>query len=321
MGVIYVNPSALDDSAQKLQYSGSYLGQASLILSAQSASAPSYEGQFGPWVGSIAAEARGQAKNIEKAVAELAVRVARKSAQFREVDGQAASQLMLMCNAAQELENGDSSVMGWPTLLSSTNHLLWAPLLAGLGLPFLAPFLLTTVTMGPGQEINLERDSKGVTKAEFKQQIYETNLFGGEDGAVATKWGGYKGSYAFGKFAAGVAAETPGNLGPYVEFSTVKFEGSVARGTREFGGALGGEVKLASAEAMLGARDGSFGGKIGVNVASVEGTAGMNLAGNYVGATAEIGLKWELGFSIGETTKIDFGPFSVGIRISEAIGL
>lgn len=44
----------------------------------------------------------------------------------------------------------------------------------------------------------------------------------------------------------------------------------------------------------------------------------MNVAGVNVGVSAEIGLKLELGLSIGKNTQVKPGPFSFGISFCGA---
>lgn len=91
-------------------------------------------------------------------------------------------------------------------------------------------------------------------------------------------------------------------------------------GSTDFGLAAGGDVTAGKAEAFLGYRDGQAGVKLGGTIVSAEGTVGMNVAGWNVGVTGGIGLKFELGFSIGKRTKIYLGPFTIGLNIGKALG-
>jgi uncharacterized Zn-binding protein involved in type VI secretion len=64
-------------------------------------------------------------------------------------------------------------------------------------------------------------------------------------------------------------------------------------------------AKVLAADADIGYSKGSVGASAGVNLASAKAKVGP--------ATAEIGLKAELGLSIGKKTKVKLGPVSFGI--------
>ena len=125
-------------------------------------------------------------------------------------------------------------------------------------------------------------------------------------GAVGLKVG--LGTDKDGNFEAGVKANIAAVQG--------KVEGVFGDETLAVTGGVRGEAL--SAEGFLGYRDGSLGAEAGVNLVSVEGEVGTNIAGYNVGVNGEIGLKFEIGASIGKNTRIKLGPFSLGISFGGA---
>ena len=89
-------------------------------------------------------------------------------------------------------------------------------------------------------------------------------------------------------------------------------------GDKDLGWTGGVDVKVLQGKAFAGYYDGSVGAEAGVNLASIKGETGVNIAGANVGVNAEIGLKLELGLSIGKNTKVKLGPISFGISFGGA---
>lgn len=90
---IFVNLPALRSSSKEMQASAASIQKAGALIAGVAFRAPSYEGQFGPWVQSIAAEANARAKRSGVDVAEISRRVGRKAEQFAAADGQATQRL------------------------------------------------------------------------------------------------------------------------------------------------------------------------------------------------------------------------------------
>jgi hypothetical protein len=109
------------------------------------------------------------------------------------------------------------------------------------------------------------------------------------------------------------------SLGPAGELYALKgkYEGTMV-GDQDLGWTGGVNTKLLSADGFIGLRNNSFGGSIGFNVASVGVETGVNVAGVNVGVGAEVGLKFELGFQIGQETKVKLGPFSFSLNFGKA---
>lgn len=106
-------------------------------------------------------------------------------------------------------------------------------------------------------------------------------------------------------------------IGAFGEVSALSVgAGGTVIGDEDFGGTLGAQVDVLKAEAIAGYHDGSIGASAGVDLVSVEGSAGVNIGGANVGVTGGIGLKFELGASIGKHTKLDLGPVSIGFDLS-----
>jgi hypothetical protein len=97
----------------------------------------------------------------------------------------------------------------------------------------------------------------------------------------------------------------------------VKVEGAMV-GDKDLGWTGGAEVKALQGKAFAGYQDGSVGLEAGVNLVSGKLETGVNVAGVNVGVNAEIGLKLELGLSVGKNTKVKLGPISFGISFGGA---
>ena len=89
-------------------------------------------------------------------------------------------------------------------------------------------------------------------------------------------------------------------------------------GDKNLGFTGAGEVKLASADAVAGFKDGTLGLSAGVNLASVKGELGGNIAGYNVGVGAEVGLKAEIGFKIGRKTELKLPFITIGFSFGGA---
>ena len=89
-------------------------------------------------------------------------------------------------------------------------------------------------------------------------------------------------------------------------------------GDQNLGWTGGVDVKVLQAKAFAGYYDGSVGAEAGINLASIKGETGVNIAGANVGVNAEIGFKLELGLSVGKNTKVKLGPISFGISFGGA---
>jgi WXG100 family type VII secretion target len=89
-------------------------------------------------------------------------------------------------------------------------------------------------------------------------------------------------------------------------------------GDKDLGFTGAGEVKVASAEATAGFKEGTLGLYAGANLASVKGELGANVAGYNVGVSGEVGLKAEIGFKIGKKTEVKLPFISFGISFGGA---
>ena len=89
-------------------------------------------------------------------------------------------------------------------------------------------------------------------------------------------------------------------------------------GDKDLGFTGSGEVKVLSGEASAGFKEWTLGASAGVNLASVKGELGANVAGINVGVGAEVGLKAEIGFKIGKETEIKLPFVTLGISFGGA---
>ena len=89
-------------------------------------------------------------------------------------------------------------------------------------------------------------------------------------------------------------------------------------GDKDLGFTGAAEGKVLSGEAVAGFKEGTLGLFAGVNLASVKGELGANVAGYNVGVGAEVGLKAEIGFKIGKKTEIKLPFVSIGLSFGGA---
>ena len=108
-------------------------------------------------------------------------------------------------------------------------------------------------------------------------------------------------------------------VGPYAQIYAAKAEYDTALlGGDNLGvtGGVGGQVL--AADGFIGIKDNSFGASIGGTLVSAEGNVGVNVAGFNASVKGEIGLKAELGFSIGKETEIKLPFITIGFSFGDA---
>jgi WXG100 family type VII secretion target len=146
----------------------------------------------------------------------------------------------------------------------------------------------------------------------------ESSLWGSPTGDGVSAVGGY------GEVGLKASLDDGVIIGGGGEFYTVKGQWDTALvGDKEYGVTAGAGFKGPSAEAFGGFRfdrkDQSVGLGVGVNVASVEGSVGGNVAGVNVSAIGEVGLKAELGITIGRKTEIKLPFISFGLKFGGGV--
>ncbi len=156
-------------------------------------------------------------------------------------------------------------------------------------------------TKGKSGEFGIDLFSGALAKGEFLDGYGKWEAGGGLAGIGLKK--------VDNKWLLGAVAE--------VYAARAKIEGTMV-GDQDLGWTGGVDVKVLQAKALAGYHDGSVGAEVGVNLASIKGETGVNIAGANVGVNAEIGLKLELGLSVGKNTKVKLGPFSFGISFGGA---
>jgi WXG100 family type VII secretion target len=156
-------------------------------------------------------------------------------------------------------------------------------------------------TSGKGFEFGVDLFSGALKSGEFFGGYGKGELGGGLAGIGLKK--------VDGKWLLGGAAE--------VYAARAKVEGTMV-GDQDLGWTGGVDVKVLQGKAFAGYYDGSVGAEAGVNLASIKGETGVNIAGANVGVNAEIGFKLELGLTVGKNTKVKLGPISFGISFGGA---
>lgn len=98
-------------------------------------------------------------------------------------------------------------------------------------------------------------------------------------------------------------------------FSVIQAGGDATFGSENLGLTGGVEGEAGGVDGALGIKDDSLDADVGVTLASATGSAGVNIAGVNASVNATIGLKAELGFSIGAHTEIKLPFISFGFSI------
>jgi WXG100 family type VII secretion target len=151
----------------------------------------------------------------------------------------------------------------------------------------------------------------------------------GIDGSKTTELGGlragWKGevSAVSGEAGLGFGLNDKGDfIGGFGKITGAEASTSVALGLgiAGLGVGLGVGAKALEGEVFAGYKDGEVGAKIGATLAAVDATVGLNVFGKNVGVTGEVGLKFELGLTIGKKTELDLGLFSIGLELGDQLG-
>lgn len=106
--------------------------------------------------------------------------------------------------------------------------------------------------------------------------------------------------------------------GPYLEGYVVRAKTEGVWGNEGLGLTGGVTGKVVDGGGFAGVRHNSVGASIGASFVSVEGDAGVNVAGFNVGVTGEVGLKMELGFLVGQETELKLPFVSIGFTFGKA---
>jgi surface antigen len=85
---IFVNLFSLFSNALGIRQTGDSVGKAGSAASGNAVRAPSYDGQFEPWVQAISSEANAQAKSLSARINDFSSRLERKAKQFQAVDNE-----------------------------------------------------------------------------------------------------------------------------------------------------------------------------------------------------------------------------------------
>lgn len=167
---------------------------------------------------------------------------------------------------------------------------------------------------GEGKIVEWDHKNKEKGGPEFgvKYQIWEDALYGNpEEDGIALVGGKVDVGASYGKdgFSAGVSGE-------YYTYKAQR-EG-ILIGDDQFGLTGGVKANVLAAEGFVGIKDNSLGATIGGKLVTVEGEIGTNISGVNVGLQGEFGLKAELGFQIGQKTKIKLPFVTIGFSLGKA---
>jgi uncharacterized protein YukE len=97
--------------------------------------------------------------------------------------------------------------------------------------------------------------------------------------------------------------------------SAVQADGDLTLGSDNLGLTGSGEVEAGALDGALGLEDDSLDADVGATLVSATGSVGGNIAGVNASVNATIGIKAELGFSIGAHTEVKLPFISFGFSI------
>ncbi|MCL4868730.1 MAG: WXG100 family type VII secretion target [Anaerolineae bacterium] len=165
---------------------------------------------------------------------------------------------------------------------------------------------------GEGQIVawDLDEDS-GKPLFGVKYDLWEGALYKDPDRGISVVGGSVSA-----KFAIDEDGVNAGLAGEYHTFKVAK-ENRLT-GDENLGITGGYEVKALAADGFIGIKDNTLGATIGASLVTVEGEIGTNIAGANVGLTGEIGLKAEIGFQIGQETKVKLPFITIGFSLGKA---
>ena len=148
----------------------------------------------------------------------------------------------------------------------------------------------------------------------------------GKEAKITTDNGSISGNLQLGHAEAGFKGGVDKDgvyAGAYAGFDAAKASGTAVLGSALFGFTVGGTVKAGSlgASAQVQAGTGGVSAEVGAGASLVSGDVdiGMNIAGANVGVTAGVSVGFKIGITIGSTTKVNLGPFTIGLHIGKAI--
>lgn len=137
-------------------------------------------------------------------------------------------------------------------------------------------------------------------------------------GSIPVNWDQKETTWAYDYSFGAAVSQTGSQLGGQVGGVWFQEQDSVVIGNQGIGFTGSAGLNLVGGEAMVGIVDTSLGASVGVNLGSLEASAGLNVLGNNVAAIGEVGIKAELGLSIGRRTEVKLPFVSFGFDVGEA---
>ena len=296
MTLIKVDPGLLQSSGQDIQGNAQTISSAGSSVLDAASSAPSYNGQFGPLVAPIGQEAYAKLGSSANQLNDIGARLSFKGTEFQAVDNESLSDI--------------GSTGGYPFSQFSDPSSGFSTIMENPTYPFLRLGGLINTT---GEDIN--NIGAFITKGgSYNHEAW------GMDPSAHGNWGGVPVA-GQDKIDLLQAQAGFGVSGVYANATIASDEIDGAIGNTNFG--LTGDVKetVGSVEAFAGVHDNEAGFKVGGDLVSAEASGGVNLGGANVSATAQVGVGFELGLTVGPTIQADLGPFEVSFSISPATGI
>ncbi len=329
MARIRVDPVILISNSSTISATASGVTTAGNLAQSTAMTAPSYDGQFGPRVNAIGAEASSRANFLTNNLINKGNDLTYRAQLFLNAD-QISINSMKGHNIGINIPTDSPFNYSTMPVYNNTGVQIGnvekgkLVILPGVKADSESIFLTDQKNIwqsGPG------RPPEPKTAINVKIPIAEYTAYSDEISGDLTILGGIrtggKAGIELGIAEAGIGVGLHAGqryAGGYLEATGFKFNASQIIGTTDLGIGVGVELKAGSAEVFGGLKDGTIGLAAGFVIASVEGELAGNIAGKSVGVTGEIGYKFELGLKLGKNSRVYLGPFTIGLKIGEALG-
>lgn len=328
MAKIRVDPAILTSNSSTISSTASSVSTAGKLAQSAAFTAPSYNGQFGLRVKAIGAEAMARATSLNCKLNNSGIDLIRRAQLFDSADkstiaamnGNLTNISKLVGNSFPYYSIPNTQINNSSISYFETNKFTLFP--GKLDLKLELPYRSNIWQSGPG------RPPEPKTAIDLKIPVLEYTAFSNKKTGDSIILGGIrtggKAGYDALQAEAGIGIGFHGGkpyAGAYAEGTLLKGSASQIIGTTDSGIGVGVEGKLLSAEASLGLKGETLSAVAGVVIASVEGELGGNINGTSIGVIGGIGLKFEVGVKFGpKNTRLYLGPFTIGLKIGEALG-
>ena len=327
--IIRVDPAILRQSSGTISGVGTNVTQTGQNVLNISRSAPSYDGQFGPQVQSMGNEALSRAQGLSSQVSNQSGILQSRAQGFEAADMAGAAGFQSSTYFPEGPNSGffnissltDNNLSGMNSIynlgnLGNPNHVPNSNTNSGnFWTGQVQPGLTTASPVGSngGKKDKLGIDVQAA-EGSYWNNANNPYMLGGVIPVTASLFGGAAG------FGTGLDDKGNPYIGVYGDAHALELntQGDLI-GNKNLGLGAEGTIDVGGVNALLGYKDGEYGIGGEAYIVKAEGAVGLNLSGYDVGLTGGIGLGWGFGFEVGKDTKLELGPFEIGLNISQAL--